>query len=176
MPCCSELSTIEPLHLGIAHRCARSRLVAVVARPVFWPKRPCLAQRIGDRRRACRCALRIRQPISSPARSLIANGPIGKPNSVIAASTSCGSAPSSSSRSASRAALRQHAVADETVADADDDRHLADLRPSAIAVASTSGAVSFAAHDFQQPHHVRRAEEMHARARRRAASWQRRSR
>ena len=79
----------------------------------------------------------------------MANGPIGKPNSTSAPSTSCGSAPSSKKALGLDRARAQHAIADEAVADADDHRHLADAPPEAIAVASVSGAVLCAAHDFK---------------------------
>ena len=95
-----------------------------------------------------------------------ANGPIGKPKATSAASTSCGSAPSRSSRSASRERAAQHAVADETVADADQHRHLAELarEPPARSPAPRR-AVFVGAHHFDQPHDVGRAEEMQCRAR-----------
>ena len=60
-------------------------------------------------------------------------------------------------------ALRQHAVADEAGADADQHGDLADLAcASCIEVAITSLAVLVAAHDLQQPHHVGRREEVQA--------------
>ena len=48
----------QRLDLGIGHRRARAGLVEIEALPVFWPKRPCLAQRVGDHgRQAARLAV-----------------------------------------------------------------------------------------------------------------------
>ena len=72
----------------------------------------------------------------------MANGPMGKPNSVSAPSTSWGSAPSSSMRSASiprACSMRLPTKPWHTPTTAGT---LPILRPTAIAVASTSGAVS----------------------------------
>ena len=84
----------------------------------------------------------MRQPTSMPARSLIANGPIGKPNSTAAASTSRGNAPSNNSRSAwfwRGDSMRLPTKPWQTPTTTGT---LPILRPTAIAVASTSGAVS----------------------------------
>ena len=84
----------------------------------------------------------MRQPTSSPARSIIANGPIGKPNADdrgvdLLRQRAFEQQPLGLDRAA-----RQHPVADKAVADADGDRHLAEPAASATAVASASGAVA----------------------------------
>ena len=131
-----------------------------------------LAERIGDRCFAPR-ALRMRQPTSRPARSPIANGPIGKPKSVqhlvdlvrqralqeqllrlaAALARACGCRRSRGRRRPAPAPCRC-------------------VLPSAIAVAITSASTVFvAAHDLQQPHDVGRAEEVQCRSRSPAAWW-----
>ena len=54
----------------------------------------------------------------------------------------------------------QHAIADEAEADADDNRHLLDLAPDIDRGRQHLRRRLRAAHDLQQLHHVRRAEEM----------------
>ena len=63
---------------------------------------------------------------------------------------------------ASRWRWCQHAVADEAVADADQHRDLADLARELHRGRDHRLCGLVAAHDFQQPHHVRRREEVHA--------------
>ena len=60
------------------------------------------------------------------------------------------------------AARRQHAVADEAVAHADHHRHLVDLAPDRHRGREHVRRGILAAHDFQQLHHVRGREEVHA--------------
>src|SRR5215469_4815151 len=83
----------------------------------------------------------MRQPTSRPAKSPIANGPIGKPKSVSAPSTSCGSAPSSSRRSASTPRSRNMRLPTKPWHTPTTAGTLPSLRPTAIAVASVSGDV-----------------------------------
>ena len=59
-------------------------------------------------------------------------------------------------------ALRQHAVADEAVADADEHADLADLLGDLHGCGDHRLCGLVAAHDFQQPHHIGRREEVHA--------------
>ena len=59
-------------------------------------------------------------------------------------------------------ALGQHPVADEAVADADDHPDLADLGRERCDCRLGPISRSCAAHDLEQPHHVRRREEVHA--------------
>jgi hypothetical protein len=108
-------------------------------------------------------SLRERQPTSMPARSPIANGPIGKPNSVSAPSDVLRQRAFEQELSRSIPARGQHAVADEAVADADHHRHLVDLAPDRHrGRRARPGAVVLAAHDLEQLHHVRGREEVHA--------------
>ena len=72
----------------------------------------------------------------------MANGPMGKPNSVSAPSTSCGSAPSSSMRSASIPRACSMRLPTKPWVTPTTAGTLPILRPTAMAVASTSGAVS----------------------------------
>ena len=59
-------------------------------------------------------------------------------------------------------ALRQHAVADETVTDADQRGDLADLARELHDGRDHRLRRLLAAHDFKKAHHVRRREEVHA--------------
>ena len=107
------------------------------------------AQRIGDRRALPRRLANAPADIE-PREIRHRERPHRKAETVIAASTSCGSAPSSNSRSASTEPARQHAVANKAVADADDDRHLAELAAERDRGGERVGRRFFAAHDFQQ--------------------------
>ena len=88
---------------------------------------------------ACACGWPSRCP-ARPGRPC-GTGPSRSRTSRSAPSICCGSAPSSIRTSACRAVAREHAVADEAVADARDHRDLLDLLGQRHAVASTSGAV-----------------------------------
>ena len=91
------------------------------------------------------------------------NGPMAMPNFSSAASICCGSGARHQQLVRGLAVAGDHAVADEAVADPGDHGDLADLlgeRP--CAVASTSSAVVAAAHDLEQAHDVRGAEEVQA--------------
>ena len=135
--------------------------------PVFWPQRPRLAQRVGDHARVLPCALRLRQPMSRPARSrhlershrqaeigerlvdLPGRGAFQQQRARLAlrAAPACGCRRSRGRRRRPRGTLPI-------------------VLASSIAVASTSGAVSLAAHDLQQPHDVAPARRSAGRARR----------
>jgi len=101
-----------------------------------------------------------RQPISRPARSPIANGPIGMPNLVTTASTCSAARFDSISPPACRAApacglptkrrRRQHG------------RHLCDAARHRDRRSSARPRGLFRAHDLAQLHHVGRTEEVHA--------------
>jgi hypothetical protein len=67
----------------------------------------------------------MRHPISSPARSLAASGPMGKPNSTIAASMSFGPGAFQHQPLGCGVPLAKHAVPDKAVRIAHNDRHLA---------------------------------------------------
>ena len=77
-------------------------------------------------------------------------------------STCCGVAPSSSRKPRLARVLLDHAVADEAVAHARDDRRLLDLLAELHDRGEHVLAGLLAAHDLQQLHHVGRAEEVHA--------------
>ena len=103
------------------------------SRPVFWPNRP-ISHSLSSAS-ACRtpgfsrwrCSLRMRQPMSSPARSATDNGPIAIPKSKSARSTASMLAPSST-RELSFAPVRvKHAIADESAAVAYQHADLAEL-------------------------------------------------
>ena len=110
---------------------------------------------------ACRSRWRMRQPMSSPARSPIAQGPMRKPKSVSALSTCSGSAPSSSRRSTCCGAAGEHPVADEAEAHADHDRHLAEPAADLGRRRQRVGRGVLRAHHLEQLHHVGRREEVH---------------
>ena len=161
MPCLRPNSRDDLLDLGIGGRRSRLRVVHVVAAAVLLAAPAALAQALAHRRR--------------PSRSLPSNrrrgrrdrswrtGPWGSRSRRAPRSTCAGLAPSRIRRSASLPRRRQHAVADEAVADADQHRRPCRcVSPMAIAVAMTSFERLVAAHDLEQPHDVGRAEEVHA--------------
>src|SRR3981081_2051296 len=95
-------------------------------------------------------SLRERQPISRPARSPMANGPLGMPNLVTTASTCCGNAPSNSNFSACLPRCASMRLP---------------TKPSQTPTTDSTLAMRrglFRAHDLAQLHHIRRAEEVHA--------------
>src|SRR6478672_2601780 len=105
---------------------------------------------------------RERQPISRPARSPIANGPIDIPNFVTTASTCCGSAPSNRSLSDSLircASMRLPTKPSQTRTTAGT---FAILREIETAVIKRVRRGRRGPHDLAQLHHVGRREEVHA--------------
>ena len=102
------------------------------------------------------------QPMSRPARSLIANGPIGRPKSKSTRSTSHGIAPSKMSFCASRWRWASMRLPTKPCATPTTTPTLPILGASLTMVASTRFRGLRAAHDFEQAHHIGGREEMRA--------------
>src|SRR5262249_12057834 len=151
----------ELLDLRIGRRRARAGLIEVIALAGLLAVAPGLAQRIGD------LGARAARAANAPAD--IESGEIAhreRPHREtelddrridLVRQRALEQQPLGFDR-----APRQHAVADEAVAIADHDRHLADLAAERDRGRERLMRGRLAAHDLQQPHDVCRAEEMRA--------------